>query len=289
MHRLRFLHIPKCAGITFVTMLRLQYPRAPRFSFSGNFAADRRRWDALPADKQARIRLFTGHAPIETGIPAADTDIDIVTMLREPVERVKSLCQHVSEGKSAHLLDKFPPEAFDLDAFLDSGNEGLSNLQTKMLINTGKAASPDLLQSMTADEARARALHNLRERVTCYGIQELFDESLVQFQQRFGWRTPCYASSNRKRPDKALRFEQRHLERIAEMNRVDLAVYAAARQALVERLESGAVDPGRLRRLRAVQPLASPLIKLFIAASGVLRRSRGAKPAVRQQPSSTAD
>lgn len=260
-------------------MLRLQYPGAPRFSFSGEWAADQRRWQGLPAARRARIRLFTGHAPIDTGIVEADTDIAIITMLRNPVDRVKSLCQHVAEGKSPHLLEQFPPDRFDLEAFLASGHEGLSNLQTKMLINRGKAADPALLQSLSVDEAVERALHNLRERIACFGIQERFEESLVHLQQHFGWRTPLYASSNRGNPRRRLHFEQHHLDRIVELNEVDIKVYEAARQLFLQRLENGGLSRAGLRRLQAAQPVASPLLHLLIKLRGLGRGSqRGTMP-----------
>lgn len=279
MRRLRFLHIPKCAGITFVTVLRMQYPFARRFSFSGELPADRRRWEALDPDKRGSIRLFTGHAPIETGVPEADNDVDVITMLREPVSRVQSFCQHVAEGKSPHLIERFAPASFDLDAFLDSGNEGLSNLQTRMLINRGRAAAPDTVQSLSPDEAVALALRNLEERIACFGILERFEESLVLFQQRLGWRTPCYASSNHRDPGRLLQFRDRHLTRIADMNTLDRAVYDAARQRFAEHIDSGRFDAAKLRRLRAVQPWASPLMKGLVALSGLRRtRSRAASP-----------
>lgn len=274
MRRFRFLHIPKCAGITFVTVLRLQYLGVPHFSFNGELAPDRQRWESLSPARRRRIRLFTGHAPIQTGIAEADNDVDIVTMLRDPVRRVQSFCQHVAEGKSPHLIDRFPPERFDLDAFLVSRNEGLSNLQTRMLINRGKAAAPDMLQSLSEEEAVALALNNLRERIACYGILEFFEESLVRLQQHFGWRTPLYASSNRKNPGKLLVFEDRHLARIAEMNTLDNAVYAQARATFVEHLESGNIDEAKLQRLKAVQPFASPALRGLVAVSGLLKRAR---------------
>lgn len=255
-------------------MLRLQYLGVPHFSFSGEWAADQRRWQALPTAKRARIRLFTGHAPIETGIAEADRDIAIVTMLRDPLDRVKSLCQHVFEGKSPHLLERFPPERFDLDTFLASGHEGLSNLQAKMLINHGKAADPGRLQSLSGEKAAERALYNLRERIACFGIQERFEESLVHLQQHFGWRTPLYASSNRGSSHRRLRFEQRHLDRIAELNEVDIKVYKEARQLFLQRLENGGISHTDLRRLQTAQPVASPLIHLLIKLRGLARGAR---------------
>lgn len=272
MQRLRFLHIPKCAGITFVTMLRLQYLGRAHFSFSGELAVDRRQFAELTPERQARIRLFTGHAPIETGIPEVDRDTAIVTMLREPVGRVKSLCQHVYEGKSPHLRERFPSDRFDLDDFLSSGYEGLSNLQTRMLINKGKAAAGDLLNSMSGDEAAVMALRNLHEKTAAYGISEYFDESLVHLQQKFGWRTPCYTSINTKNPSSLLVFEDRHLARIAEANAVDMAVYEAAKRRFLELIESPDFDRTNLARLRTMQIVASPAIRALILAKGLLAR-----------------
>lgn len=274
MKRLRFLHIPKCAGITFTTMLRLQYLGKAHFSFSGEYAVDRQRFENLPPEKKARIHLFTGHAPIETGLPQADSDITIITLLRDPVSRVKSLCQHVSEGKSPHLLTRFSPDGFDLDDFLCSGNEGLSNLQTRMLINRGKAASSKLMDSMAEEEVKALALRNLDGRIACYGVQEYFEESLIHFQQQLGWRTPFYASKNRKNPRNLLAFEERQIERIAEMNAIDIEVYNAARSQFLERINSSAFDHGKLAKLRKLQPVVSPAIQTLIAIRGFAARAR---------------
>jgi len=51
----------------------------------------------------------------------------------------------------------------------------------------------------------------------------------------------------------------------------DAAVYDRARKAFMDELDSGDVDPLKLRRLRAVQPFASPLMRGLLALSGSLR------------------
>ena len=66
--------------------------------------------------KTKEDRIVLGHAPITTCIKEADS-ATIITFLRDPVERVKSFCQHVYEGKSLHLKDSFPPELFNLMHF----------------------------------------------------------------------------------------------------------------------------------------------------------------------------
>ena len=128
MQYVRFFHIPKTGGSTFADILKRQYIFYDWFRFSGDIQSDLKRY----LKHNGHVRLFIGHAPLKTGIQIADY-ATMFTLLRDPVSRVKSFCQHVYEGKSKYLIDRFPPYSFDLDEFLDSGNHELSNLQAKLL------------------------------------------------------------------------------------------------------------------------------------------------------------
>lgn len=223
---LRFLHIPKTAGTTMVHILRAQYRFSGRFEFSGDCEDDARRFAALPERERARIQMFAGHAPLRTGIDAADR-CALITMLREPMARVQSFCRHVSEGKSPYLLERFPPAHFDLDEFLWSGNPELSNLQTRMLLNTRSCDAP-WPAALSDQRAVGTALENLQYVVWQFGIQEHFDESVQRFSATFGWRGVHYRMRNRARGGKRLEFAPHHLRRIAELNSVDREVYRLA-------------------------------------------------------------
>jgi hypothetical protein len=227
MQPIRFLHIPKTAGETFSAILEKVYAEFPDFFFTGDFPADRDRYRLLPEAEKQQIRLFHGHAPLTTGLAEIDA-LPVVTLLREPIGRVKSFCQHVSEGKSPHLVKGFPPDNFDLDAFLASGDYELSNLQTKFLISTGNLE--EIADPATAAE---RALDCLFNRVAGFGLTEYFAESLAGLARQFAWPVPRYKRLNCKNTRRLLHFERRHLERIAELNRLDLEVYRAARQRFV--------------------------------------------------------
>jgi len=261
MKPLRFLHIPKTAGSTFSSMLRRQYLGKGHFGFTGFNDADRERFEALPERKKNRIALFTGHAPLVTGVSEADEAL-IITFLRNPIKRVQSFCQHVSEGKSPHLREAFPPESFDLDAFLDSGNGELSNLETKMLINGAQAASPILIDKMSAAEARDTALENLFSRVYRFGLQKHFDESLLLFAEALHWSTPLYGALNKKNSDRKIEFKPHHLERIAEMNAIDIEVYNRAKAYFYDTLLPR-VDTKELARFRKKQRMVSSPLKLM--------------------------
>lgn len=262
MERLRFLHIPKTAGSTFTSILHREYSGKKSFAFSGDIVADIQKFEALSEGERESVALFTEHAPIVTGIKEADSAITI-TFLRDPIHRVKSFCQHVSEGKTQYLIKHFPPENFSLDRFLESGNEELSNLQTKMLINKGSCTSPSLINSMSSLEARDAALENLNNRISHFGLQECFDESLIVFSLALGWSLPVYVSENRRNVGKPVRFETRHIEKITELNAIDIEVYKLAKAKFMDVLNSSAFDEVKLKRLRLVNnPLGRSVIKM---------------------------
>ena len=251
MEPLRFLHIPKTAGSTFTDILQRQYFGEKSFHFTGDITSDIKRFKELSENHREKVVLFTGHAPIITGVNSAD-NATTITFLRDPISRVKSFCQHVSEGKSPYLIDDFPPETFSLDDFLESGNEELSNLQSKMLVNHGNCESPLLLKNMSAKEAKDAALYNLCNKISHFGLQENFDESLLIFSSAFNWRMPRYASQNKKNTSKLVQFEKRHLERIAELNAIDMEVYEFAKEQFIYSLNSVAFHKVKLKRFRLV-------------------------------------
>lgn len=245
MQHLRFLHIPKTAGTTFTHILNSQYNDGLKFQFTGDIKSDIKRFDLLSQENQKNTVLFTGHAPIYTGVELADS-IYTITFLRDPIERVKSFCQHVAEGKSPYLLKHHSPENFNLERFLNSGTLELNNLQTKMLLNTSKSA---IKITVSDSEALKIAKNNLFEN-TSYGLVEYFDESLILFQKEFKWKLPIYKSSNLKDKTKLINFEHYHIEKIRELNRLDIELYDQAKVKFIEAIEAKSFSKWKLRKLR---------------------------------------
>ncbi|MFM2482040.1 sulfotransferase family 2 domain-containing protein [Celerinatantimonas sp. YJH-8] len=258
---LRFLHIPKTAGTTFTNILKRQYVRKKKFEFTGNMALDLKRFESLPESDKEQIELFTGHAPIVTGVNQAD-NATIITFLRDPISRVKSFCQHVSEGKSPCLIDNFPPKTFNLDTFLESGYGELSNLQTQMLVNHwGESGSSISIKNMPDSEVIDIALYSLFNKVSYFGLQEYFDESLMIFSSAMKWRIPLYTAENKKSTSKLIKFERRHLERIAELNAIDIEVYKVAKEKFISKFNSIAFNKKKLKSFQLINNPASILIK----------------------------
>jgi hypothetical protein len=229
MGKIRFLHIPKTAGSSFTQCLKRIYGRGRNFfGFTGKINEDLQRYAGLTS--KSDIRLFAGHAFRTVGIKEIDR-LPTITILREPISRVKSFCQHVHEGKSPHLLRDFPPEGFYLEDFLSSGNEELDNLQVRIL--TGYRGE---ITRQNGPQWVAKALEVLKNDITCYGIMENFDFSLMLFRLIFNWPWPTYRIKNRKRRSKRIDFKDEHLERIKELNFADIELYNVASGIFYEKI-----------------------------------------------------
>lgn len=249
---LRFLHIPKTAGSSFNECLFALYLRAylqrRLFVFSGNIRSDLDRFHHLPARTRARIILYSGHAPYNTGAEAIDR-VRTITFLRDPVQRVISLCLHFLEGKSPKVKIEGGNTAQGISAFLDSGRTQLSNFQTKVLLGRGNFVLPRGSENEIVD----RAMEVLEHRLAAFGLTEEFDLSLMLFQQALGWkRTPLYRVRNEKSRQLALPLTDAHMERIAELNHIDALVYERACETFQARVQpllaAPAMQPEQLHR-----------------------------------------
>lgn len=233
MNKIRFLHVPKTAGTTFTDCLN-QFYKGRHFIFSGDLQKDKSRYRKISKSKQSQISMFGGHAPRITGIPEVDA-LPVITFFRDPVERVKSYCQHVSEGKSRILLKDYPPSKFNLDAFLDSGINELSNIQTKLLLGDQKQQLPDTDKKTILETA----VTVLKNDITCFGFTEQFDKSLVLLYYRLGWtKWPVYRKINVKNRQKLINFSDENIIKIRELNEIDIAVYNKALNLFNDQLSS---------------------------------------------------
>lgn len=283
--KIRFLHIPKTAGSTFDECLFVLHWRAyllrHRFVFSGNPRADGQRYQAMTAAARERVAICMGHAPLHTGCEELDR-LPTLTLLREPLSRVKSLCQHVSEGKSPNIYRSDQGHPFDLDEFLASGRVQLNNFQSRMILGDEDYALP----SGSTHVLISQAISSLESDLCCYGLTEDFDRSLLLFRQVLGWRPwPIYRSRNAGNPQALLRFEPRHIQRIRELNALDEQLYASAREGFYRRVATQCPDmEEQLSAFHSVQArphgafvaidVARAFGRLARAVSGLAGRSR---------------
>jgi hypothetical protein len=237
------------------------------FFFSGDTPADIRRFHALSADQRSRLAIIAGHAPRLTGIDEIDA-LPTITFLREPVARVVSFCQHLSEGKSPETAELFAGGDFDLDRLLASAHRELANFQTKVLLGHGDYGHPD-----GAPEAvGAQAVAVLEDQLAAFGLVERFDLSLLLLRRAMGWRRwPFYRRVNVRDRSRLLAVSDQQRAHIAQRNQIDTLVWQRACQLLTARL---AREPGIALQHR----LFVTLEWLFNRAGQLLAGNRDAVP-----------
>jgi hypothetical protein len=258
--------MPKVAGTSFQDCLERIYP-GRSFNFSGDFPKDLERYNQIPCSDRTEITLYAGHAARITGIAEVD-NLPTITLLREPIARVKSFCQHVSEGKSPYLLKAFPPAHFDLDAFLNSNIHELTNLQTRMLVGNPGYDLPAFDQATLVE----LAVEVLEHKIGAFGIFENFDASLLLFRRNLGWQEyPIYRKLNVRNTARLIAFQRAHIDQIREMNEMDIQVYQRA-YALFDR-QIRALSDGFEQEREFLQQ-AQKHSRLFWAIQRIRRRAR---------------
>lgn len=270
MDTLRFLHIPKTAGSTFAGILISQYGLRNHFQFIGPIDEVTGRWNSLSNAKQQKTNLFLCHSPLVTGIDKAD-HAKIITFLRNPVNRVKSFCQHVFEGKSPYLKSKFPPSSFSLDDFLSSGELELNNLQTNILAGNAGGGPRRFPSGQNSEELLNRAWDILTRQIHCFGLLEEFDTSILLLKEKLGWKKdPFYVQVNKKSPSHQLEFRQHHLDKITELNMLDIELYKKADDYFMAQIDKN-ISAKELTRFQknnsAKQPVTTfkwMFIRLFL-------------------------
>ena len=75
---------------------------------------------------------------------------------------------------------------------------------------------------------------------------------MIIFSSALNWKLPIYRSKNLENPNKLIKFEKHHLERIAELNKIDIEVYQQAKQQFLEVLNKVPFWKVKLKAYRLV-------------------------------------
>lgn len=189
---------------------------------SGNNKKVEEPWYKLPKEKRDKTRFVCAHSPLITGIPEFD-NAKIFTMLRDPVERVKSFCRAIYDCRLKRYLYKYPPNNFDLDGLLREEDMCLSNTQVKWLI--GDDPKSTKIKKIGNGMAKSLALHNLLTKIHVYGIFEYFDYSVKLIGDKIGIPITRCAHDNKCYDKEALKFSDEQIDFIRKRNALDIDLY----------------------------------------------------------------
>jgi len=224
-----FVHIAKTAGGTLHHIGVAQYPDRQVVRLS----EDARDHPVQLADPDVRRRLddaqfVSGHMSVDMerwiGRP-----VQLLTMLRDPVERVVShyfWMRDLAKGDSP-AKDMARSGTTLADYVREPAVAELENGQVRQLAG-GLAYGSMPVDRPVSDDDVARAVANLDRAVV--GLQERFEESIARICQQFGWVLPDRRKDrnvNRSRPSLAdlPRAQVAAVEASAEPDR---ALYTAA-------------------------------------------------------------
>lgn len=182
-----FLHIPKTAGSTFVSVLEREYGHASVLDLYDSTSGDE--VAALTPEEMGRTRVVVGHFyfGVHERLPGP---CHYVTFLRDPVERVVSHYRFVQRHPEHYLHEA--ASTLNLAEYVRScGTAEPNNDQTRLLAGRELAScdggsSPAMLPV---------AKRNL-DRHAAVGLTEAFDASLLLMRRTFGWSRPFYVSRN---------------------------------------------------------------------------------------------
>lgn len=248
-----FLHLPKAGGMTLHRILEERYPPERVYTFEGKkplVAVERFR--LLPEAQRARYRVLKGH--VVYGLhDSTSTPCTYITLLRDPVERVISQYYYAKSRPEHYLYERLNKEGMTLFEYASLRlTPEIVNQQTGML--AGQAIGAKGVEVTSASLSLAKK--HLQTHFRVVGLTEEFDTSLLLLQRAFGWSMPFYLRENvtSDKPNGA-QIDPRARELLAELNCLDIELYAFARELLREECRAyGAglrADLARFRRWNA--------------------------------------
>lgn len=260
-----FIHIPKTAGCTFLSVLRRNFPVSDVLLPDASKEANRQelveKLQLLTSPGNVCERSIHGHVPITylAGIPEAR----FATLLREPLRRAHSHFKWTYGGRR---------RVTTLERAL-KGRRLIDNLQTRML------SGLDHPFTRPADDELLQAALATLDRLAFVGIVERFPESMLLAQERFCLRHVSYFRRNVRRTP----VEPGELEALRIHNQLDLELYANARERVepeLDRFSSRAISLARAdAAISRRRPVADPAVAGYVAdfvGSAISARARRA-------------
>ncbi len=244
--RLCLIHVPKAAGTTVRDRLRQVYPAAETFDrpYTVHF-------DEVDDATLAAYRLYLGHISVSYARQRLPADTRLVTVLREPVERVLSQYFFMKETAEASLRDDLlaPGQRAAMELLVDKGlvdyleadhpNVRISTRNQQLRILVGKEAMQTVYKR--TDEVLEQALTTL-DGFLAYGVQELLPFFGYELSRALDVPHVPFASANvnESKSEAAASLPEGELDQarslITRWNRPEIRLYQEVRRRILGRV-----------------------------------------------------
>lgn len=238
-----FLHIPKTAGTAFSLHLKNQ--------FNHQDICPAGYWPellAIDSSKREQYKLISGHFS-DLGHVFLNGNPQLVTVLREPVNRVISLIfyqRHLANSAPQNFLNQTVAELAvsargkynkDIEAIVNTDDfrilQGISNYQTRVL-SGGQVEPAYSLNDRHLEQAKKNLL-----RYKMIGLTEYMQESLNMLSYFMGWSpVDDFVINETPTTQERERLPQYIIEKILELNSLDLQLYAFAKDLFFKQRSS---------------------------------------------------
>ena len=257
-----FLHIPKTAGKSLRNVLIKQYWGNKMFYFYPNPTSEElEALRHLTDEKDVKVVLGHYRYGVHEYLRRPYT---YLTFIRNPIDQVISHYYHlVRSDKEVH--QRIIEKNRSLRSFADF--EWAKNLQTAFITGTQDVREIE----KDPEGALTLAKKRLSEDIYQFGVTEKFDESLLLFREKLGWKNLVYQRFNvaKNRPENH-QLNDEDLLKIRKNNQLDLRLYEFGRALFDQRIQQIPGFAGKLKTFRQMNKIAQPYLKTKDLAKNVL-------------------
>jgi len=232
-----FLHIHKAGGTTLHDIILQNYKKSESFyTEASRFRKSTYDFINLDNNEKKQYKIIRGHMyfGIHKYLPQEAT---YISMLRDPVERLISNYFFYLKNNPQQRKKNFTLKDYILKSQELKREDIVNNLQTR-LISGYDFHNKITPIGKTTREMLEQAKSNIINHFSVAGLTEYFDESLILFHKKLGWKNLFYKKQNVNINKVKKEISHDELELIKKYNNLDIELYNFAKKRFFQQMKN---------------------------------------------------